>query len=100
MRNAPLDPQEQTFVEKALAAADRSQLLDRIRVIAATALAVAILAWFVSRPSSPQLGIETTICLVIGAMIALTTVKLRLLIQRNTRLILQAIDRISPRHDS
>ena len=95
MKPAPLDPQEQTFVAKALAAADRSQWLDRVRVIAATVLAVAILAWFVSRPSSPQLGIETTICLVLGAMIGVTTAKLRSLIQRNTRLILEAIDKSS-----
>lgn len=100
MKTPALDPQEQTFVEKALAAADRSQWFDRLRVIAATTLAVVVLGWFVTRPSSPQLGMETTICLVIGAMIGVVTAKLRSLIQRNTRQILQAIDRISPRHES
>lgn len=100
MKTPSLDPQEQTFVEKALAAADRSQWLDRIRVIAATALAVAILAWFVTRPSSPQLGMETTICLVIGAMLSLITAKLRSLIQRNTRLVLEAIDSHQHKRDS
>jgi len=100
MKNTPLDPQEQTFVERALATADRSQLLDRIRVIAATTLAAVILAWFVTRPSSPQLGMETTICLVIGAMLGVITAKLRSLIQRNTRLVLEAINSHQHKRDS
>lgn len=95
MTPAPVDPQERTFVQKALAAADRSRLLDQVRVIAATTLAVVVLAWFVSRPSSPMLGVETTICLVIGAMIGVVTAKLRSLIQRNTRLVLQAIEALN-----
>jgi hypothetical protein len=86
-----LDPKEQAFVEQALAAAERAKRVDQVRVVVTTAAAMAAAIWFAFRPSSPELRVEATIIIVVGAMIAAVTAKLRLLIQGNTRLVLQAL---------
>ncbi len=85
------DPKEQAFVEQALAAAERAQRRDRVRVVVAGAAAVSAAIWFAFRPPSPELGVEATICVVLGSMLAAATAKLRSLIQHNTRLVLQAL---------
>jgi hypothetical protein len=85
------DPKEQAFIEQALTAATRAQRRDQIREIVATGAAIAAAIWFAFRPPSPQLGVEATIIIVIGAMLAATTAKIRSLIQRNTSLVLQAL---------
>ena len=91
MKPLNVDPNEQAFVEHALAAAARAQRLDQVRVIVATAAAVSAAVWFAFRPPSPELRVEATVVIVIGAMIAAATAKIRSLIQRNTNLVLQAI---------
>jgi len=91
MKPLNVDPNEQAFVEHALAAAARAQRLDQVRVIVATAAAVSAAVWFAFRPPSPELRVEATVIIVIGAMIAAATAKIRSLIQRNTNLVLQAI---------
>jgi len=48
-------------------------------------------AGFAFRPPSPELHVEATVIVVIGAMIVAATAKLRSLIQRNTMVVLQAI---------
>ena len=104
MKPIQLDPKEQAFIEQALAAAARAQRLDQVRVVVATGAAVTAAIWFAFRPPSPELGVEATIVIVIGSMIAAATAKLRSLIQHNTRLVLQALavprtesDSVSPR---
>ena len=99
MKPPNVDTHEQAFVERALAAAARAQRLDRIRVIVATAAAFSAAVWFAFRPPSPELRIEATILVVIGAMIAAATAKIRALIQRNTNLVLQAIAAQRPHVD-
>src|SRR5262252_10129687 len=91
MKSINDDPKEQAFVERALATAARAQRLDQIRVIVATAAAVSAAVWFAFRPPSPELRVEATVIIVIGAMIAAVTAKIRSLIQGNTRLVLQAL---------
>ena len=91
MKPLDVDPGEQSFVEHALAAAAKAQRLDQIRVIVTTGAAFSAAFWFAFRPPSPELGIEATIIVVIGAMLAAITAKIRTLIQRNTSLVLQAI---------
>jgi hypothetical protein len=95
-----LDPKEQAFIKQALSAATRAQRFDQARVIVATGAAIAAAIWFASRPPSPQLGVEATIIIVLGAMIAAVTAKLRSLIQHNTRLVLQALAGLRPSSDS
>src|SRR5262252_8175689 len=91
MKSINDDPKEQAFVERALATAARAQRLDQIRVVVATAAAVSAAVWFAFRPPSPELRVEATVIVVIGAMIAAATAKIRSLIQRNTMVVLQAI---------
>jgi hypothetical protein len=91
MTPTDLDPKEQAFIERALAAAERAKRIDQVRVVGTTGAAMIAAIWFAFRPSSPELRIEATIIIVIGAIIAAVTAKLRLLIQSNTRLLLQAL---------
>ena len=91
MKPLNVDPNEQAFVEQALAAAARAQRLDQVRVIVATGAAFSAAIWFAFRPPSPELHVEATILIVIGAMLVAVTAKIRWLIQRNTSLVLQAI---------
>jgi len=91
MTPTSLDPTEQAFIERALAAAERAKRLDQIRVVVTTGAALAAAIWFAFRPSSPELRVEATIIIVLGAIMAAVTAKLRFLIQSNTRLLLQAL---------
>ena len=70
MKPIPVDPKEQAFIEQALAAAAQTQRREQIRVVVASAAAVSAAIWFAFRPPSPELGVEATIIIVIGAMIA------------------------------
>ena len=99
MKPSAADPKEQAFVEQALAAAARAKRLDQARVIVATGAAVSAAIWFAFRPPSPQLGMEATIIIVIGAMIGAATAKIRSLIQCNTSVVLQAIAAQRPQAD-
>ena len=99
MKPPNVDPNEQAFVERALAAAARAQRWEQLRVIVATAIAFTAAGWFAFRPPSPELHVEATVIVVIGAMIVAATAKLRSLIQRNTNLVLQAIASRRPQAD-
>ena len=94
------DPKEQAFVEAALAAATRAQRWEKARIIVTTTVLVAAATWFASRPPGPELRIEVTILIMVGAMIGVVTAKLRSLIQRNTMLVLQAIADLRPQGGS
>ena len=100
MKPIHLDPKEQAFIEQALAAAARAERWDRVRVVVTSAAAFSAAIWFAFRPPSPQLGVEATICVVIGSMLAAATAKLRSLIQHNARLVLQALAVPRPESDS
>ena len=95
-----LDPKEQAFIETALAAAARAQRGDQVRVVVAGAAAFSAAIWLAFRAPSPELGVECTIVIVVGSMIAAATAKLRSLIQHNTRLVLQALAVPRPPSDS
>ena len=85
------DPNEQAFVERALAAAARAQRWEQVRVTVTTIAAFSAGGWFAFRPPGPELRIEATVLVVMGAMLAPVTAKLRSLIKRNTNVILQVI---------
>ncbi len=91
MKQPAIDPQEQAFVERALAAATRAQRWERVRVAVTLGAAISAAIWLASRPTSPELGIECTIVILVGTMLAVAAAKLRSLITRNTLIILQAI---------
>ena len=100
MKPADVDPKEQAFIEQALAAAERARRFDQVRLVVATGGAIVAAIWFAFRPPSPELRIEATIIVVIGAIIAAVNAKLRWLIQSNTRLLLQALAAQRPQSDS
>ena len=100
MKSRNVDPNEQAFVEQALAAAARAQRWEHVRLIVATGAAVGAAIWFAFRPPSAELRVEATIIIVIGAMIAAVTARIRSLIQHNTRVILQAFAAVRPQWDA
>jgi len=91
MKPISTDPNEEAFVQRALDAATRAQRWDRIRMIVNLVAAFSAVLWLASRPSSPELGVECTILIVIGTMLGVVTAKLRSLINRNTSAVLRAI---------
>jgi hypothetical protein len=101
MMKPDVDPKEQAFIEQALSAAARAERWDRVRVIVAKAAAIGAAIFFLGvRPPGPELGVEATICVVLGSVIVAAAATIRSLIQRNTRLILQAIAAPRPQSDS
>ena len=98
MKPINVDPKEQAFIEQALAAAARAERWDRVRVVVAKAAAMSAAIWFAFRPPSPELGVEATICVVLGSMLLAVTATIRSLIQHNTSLVLQAL--AAPRYQS
>jgi hypothetical protein len=100
MKPITVDPKEQAFIEQALAAAARAERWDRVRVVVAKAAAVSAAIWFAFRPPSRELGVEATICVVLGSMLVAVTATIRSLIQHNTSLVLQALAAPRPQSDS
>lgn len=91
MKPTPIDPNEEAFVQSALAAATRAKRWDRARMVLNLVAAFSAAIWLASRPSSPELGVECTILIVVGTMLGVVTAKLRSLVNQNTRIVLQAI---------
>jgi hypothetical protein len=100
MKPITVDPKEQAFIEQALAAAARAERWDRVRVVVAKAAAMSAAIWFAFRPPSRELGVEATICVVLGSMLVAATATIRSLIQHNTSLVLQALAAPRPQSDS
>jgi hypothetical protein len=91
MNPTSLDPNEEAFVQRALAAATRAQWWDRARMVFNLVAAFGAAIWLASRPRSPELGVECTILIMVGTMLGVVTAKLRSLVNRNTSIVLQAI---------
>jgi hypothetical protein len=96
MKPTSIDPNEEAFVQRALDAASRAQRWDHARIVVTLVAAFAAVIWLASRPSSSELGIECTILIVVGTMLGVVTAKLRSLINRNTRVVLEAIAALRP----
>ena len=86
---APPSPED--FIRNALAEEEKAHRFQRIRQIVITVLAFAAAFWLASKQPSPELGIECTIVIVLGLALAVCTAKINSLINKNTRVILQAI---------
>src|SRR5579875_2842669 len=79
------------FIRKALAEVETAHRLQRIKQIAVSVLAFAAAFWLASKQPSPELGIECTIIIVVCLALGVCTAKIKSLINKNTRTILQAI---------
>lgn len=82
--------EEDAFIRRALAGAEKAERLSRIKEIVATVLAFGAVLWLTERSSKPELRPEP---LLIGAglIAAVCTAKIKRLINENTRVILHAI---------
>ncbi len=81
---------EDAFVRKALASAEKAERWGRIKETVATFLALGVMFWLTERSAKLELRLEP---LLIGAVTiaALCTAKIKLLINQNTKAVLQSI---------
>jgi hypothetical protein len=85
------DAQEQRFILQALASVEKAERYGRVRQIVVTVLAFTAAFWLAFRAPSSEMNVECTILIFVGLMLAVCTAKIKSLINRNTRTILQAI---------
>ena len=84
-------PGQKDFVRKALAEVEKAYRFQRIKQIVVTVLAFMAAFWLASKQPGPELGIECTVIILVGMMLAVCTAKIMSLINKSTRAILQAI---------
>ncbi len=85
---------ETLFVQKALAAVEKSEKIHRYKLIAIQVLAFAAAAWFgIFRQVQLDryLGVECTVIIMVGMIAGVCTAKIRYQMDQNTKAILQAI---------
>ncbi len=90
------EPEEQRFVEKALASVEKARRFQRIKQIVFTTLACIAALWLAFSPSRPELGLETVV-IAVGLIVGVCTTKIMSLINRNTKAVLQAIAELHQR---
>jgi hypothetical protein len=82
--------EEQLFITKALAAAEKAEKLSRIKRIVVSALAVAVAVWLAIEAPGPQFSTQALLIILLFALAACTH-KVLALNNKNTRAILEAI---------
>ena len=82
---------QEDFIRKSLASVDKAYRIQRIKQIVVTVLAFIAAFWLAFKAPGPELQIECTIIILIGMIAAVCTAKIKSLIDKNTRAILQAI---------
>ena len=87
---------EQRFIRDALAAAEKAERFQRIKLIVVTAIAFGGCFYAFDQPVTTQ-HTAITVVLVIGLMLAVCTGKILASNTKNTRLILQALSEQSRR---
>jgi hypothetical protein len=89
--HAEPSPNEQLFVERALAGVERAERVQRIKQIVASVFLIGAALWLAFRPSSSELNIECTVIIFVGLIAATCTTKILSRMNQNTKDILQAI---------
>jgi hypothetical protein len=92
-KRSAVDPEEDRFVQRALAKAERTVRFDQIKQIVVMLIVFPGLYYFMGK--APQNPVQLTVIFVLGLMLVAITVKIVGLINKNTRMILQAIADIS-----
>jgi len=88
-RNSAVEPEEERFVQRALAKVEKAGRLQRIKQIVVTVIAFFALYYLMG--NAPERHVPFTVIMAIGIMLALITSKLVVLINKNTTAILRAI---------
>ena len=93
-RSKDLDEvQRAEFIRHALAEIEKHARLVKIRAIALQGAAIAAAVWFALDTTHPLtlLGVECRVIIVLGLVMGVCTERIRSVVNKNTRLILEAI---------
>jgi len=92
-KNSAIEPEEDRFVQRALAKVDRTVRFDWIKQIVVLVIVFPSVYYLVGHASDHP--VPFTVIMVLGLMLVAVTIKLVGLINRNTRVILRAIAEIN-----
>ena len=92
-KNPVVDPEEERFVQRALAKVDRTVRFDWTKQIVVMVIVFPSLYYLVGH--APDQPVPFTVIMVLGLMLVAITIKIVGLINRNTRVILRAIAEIN-----
>jgi FtsH-binding integral membrane protein len=82
---------EQLFIQRAIASVEKAEKYSKIKRIVQGVALFAVAFWFAFRPSGPELKIQIPIIMFVGVIVGFCTTKILVLINKNTKDILQAI---------
>ena len=85
--------EEQVFIAKALAAAEKAEKISRIKRITFSVLALAIAIWLAIRAPGPQFDTNALLIILLFAVVVCTQ-KVLELNNKNARALLQAIAQV------
>ena len=88
-RNSAVEPEEERFVQRALAKVEKAERIQMIKQIALTVIVLPAVYYLMG--NAPERHVPFTVIMVIGLMLALIMTKIMRLINKNTTAILRAI---------
>ena len=88
-KNSAVKPDEERFVQRALAKVEKAERFHLVKQIVVTVIAFPAVYYLMG--SAPERRVPFTVIMVIGLMLAVITAKIVWLINRNTTAILRAI---------
>jgi hypothetical protein len=89
-KNPAVEPEEESFVRRALAQVAKAERFSRIKHIALSVIVLPAV-YFLINSAPLQPGMPLIVMMVVGLMLAVCTAKILALINKNTLAILRAI---------
>ena len=89
-KNSAAEPEEERFVQRALAQVEKAERISRIKRIVLSVISLPAVYFLInSEPVQP--GMPLIVMMVVGLMLAVCTAKILALINKNTLAILRAV---------
>ena len=88
-KKSAVEPEEERFVQRALAKVEKAERFHRIQQIVVTVIAFPALYYIMG--NAPERRVPFTVIMAIGVMLVMITSKLVVLMNKNTTAILRAI---------
>ena len=88
-KNSAVEPEEERFVQRALAKVEKAARFQQIKQIVVAVIAFPAIYYLMG--NAPERRVPFTVIMVIGLMLALITTKIVVLINKNTTAILRAL---------
>ena len=93
-KNPAAEPEEEHFVQRALAQVEKAERISRIKRIVLSVIVLPAV-YFLINSTPVQPGMPLIVMMVVGLMLAVCTAKILALINKNTLAILRAIAEIN-----